>query len=445
MRRISVFLVLSCCAIAQQLRLPEAVKQATAKYPSVQVSLDQVAEAAAGVNLARLAYLPRAEMLGQVNRATTNNVFGLLLPQTVVSPISGPLLPTGASFTNVWGTAVGLMINWEPFDFGRREAEVAVAAAGKTRAEAAVARTELEVATATADAYLTALAAEQTVLSARAAVTRSQEFARLTEALVKADLRPGADLSRIQSEVLLAQAQVVRAEQSAATARATLAQFAGPGTPVNSFRALPPAAPPAGLAATHPVLREQQAAIDEIKSRQTVLDKSWYPRLNTQANVFGRGAGTNLNGPFPGGAAGLAPNTGNWALGATVTFPLLEYKTLRARRQVEQQRISRESSRQSLLERELAAALDRARIAVATARNLATITPRQLALLGQTLEQTTARYRAGLANLNEVTDTQRLLTQAEIDHALALLNVWRAELALAATQGDLNPFLSKVP
>jgi outer membrane protein TolC len=337
------------------------------------------------------------------------------------------------------------MINWEPFDFGRREAEVAVAAAGKTRAEAAVARTELEVATATADAYLTALAAEQTVLSARAAVTRSQELVRLTEALVQADLRPGADLSRIQSEVLLAQAQVVRAEQAAATARATLAQFAGPGTPVNSFRALPPAAPPAGLAATHPVIREQQAAIDEIKSRQTVLDKSWYPRLNTQANVFGRGAGTNLNGPFPGGAAGLTPNTGNWAIGATVTFPLLEYKTLRARRQVEQQRISRESSRQSLLERELAAALDRARIAVATARNLATITPRQVALLGQTLEQTTARYRAGLANLNEVTDTQRLLTQAEIDHALALLNVWRAELALAATQGDLNPFLSKVP
>ena len=62
-----MFLVLSCCAIAQELRLPDAVKQATAKYPSVQVSLDQVAEAAAGVNLARLAYLPRAEMLGQVN------------------------------------------------------------------------------------------------------------------------------------------------------------------------------------------------------------------------------------------------------------------------------------------------------------------------------------------------------------------------------------------
>jgi outer membrane protein len=443
----SILLLLTLCswALAQEISLPEAVKQATAKYPSVQVSLDQVSEAAAGINLARLAYLPRAEMLGQINRATANNVFGLLLPQTVVSPISGPLLPTGASFANVWGTAVGVMINWEPFDFGRRQSEVASAAASKTRAEAAVARTELEVATATADAYLTALAAQQTVLSAQAAVTRSQELVRLTEALVKADLRPGADLSRIQSEVLLAQAQVVRAEQTAATARATLVQFTGPATPIHSFRALPPATPPTGIATAHPLLREQQAAIDEIKSRQTVIDKSWYPRLNTQANVFGRGSGTNLEGPNPGGTAGLGPNTGNWAIGATVTFPLLEYKTLRARRQIEQQRIARESSRNALLERELAAALDRAQIAVATARSLAIITPQQVTLLRQTLDQTTARYRAGLANLTEVTDTQRLLTQSEIDHALAVLNVWRAELALAATQGDLAPFLSKVP
>ena len=161
--------------------------------------------------------------------------------------------------------------------------------------------------------------------------------------------------------------------------------------------------------------------------------------------MFGRGSGTNLNGPYPGGANGLGPTVGNWAVGATVTFPLLEYKTLRARRQLEDQRIGRESSRKALLERELAAALERAQVAVSGARSLALITPQQVALLQQTLAQITARYRAGLANLTEVTDTQRLLTQTEIDDALAILNVWRAELALAATQGDLAPFLSKVP
>jgi len=42
-----------------------------------------------------------------------------------------------------------------------------------------------------------------------------------------------------------------------------------------------------------------------------------------------------------------------------------------------------------------------------------------------------------------VADAERLLTQAEIDDALAKLNVWRALLAMAAAQGDLGAFLQQ--
>ena len=56
-----------------------------------------------------------------------------------------------------------------------------------------------------------------------------------------------------------------------------------------------------------------------------------------------------------------------------------------------------------------------------------------------------ARYRAGLGTLLAVADAQRQLTQAEIDAALARLSVWRAELAVAYTQGDLEPFLARLP
>src|SRR5437899_11013987 len=98
-----------------QLTLEQAVSQATAKYPAVQVSLERVSAAAAGINLARTGYLPRADFLGQLNRATHNNVFGLMLPQPlpVISAISGPVLRTN-SLDNVWGTAVGALVSWEP-------------------------------------------------------------------------------------------------------------------------------------------------------------------------------------------------------------------------------------------------------------------------------------------------------------------------------------------
>src|SRR5271157_2645660 len=99
-----------------QLTLEQAVEQAMTKYPAVRASLEQVSAAAAGVNLARTSYLPRADFMGQMNRATHNNVFGMLLAPSIISPISGPVLRTN-SLDTVWGSVVGLLVSWEPFDF----------------------------------------------------------------------------------------------------------------------------------------------------------------------------------------------------------------------------------------------------------------------------------------------------------------------------------------
>src|SRR6266581_4983932 len=134
------------------LTLNQAVQQSVDTYPAVRGSLEQVSAAAAGINLARTAYLPRADFLGQVNRATHNNVFGLLFPQSVIPSISGPVLRTN-SLNSVWGSAVGTLVSWEPIDFGLRRANVETAEATRNRATAEVNVTKLQVATAAADAF----------------------------------------------------------------------------------------------------------------------------------------------------------------------------------------------------------------------------------------------------------------------------------------------------
>jgi len=112
MVKISCVLVVLALPSHAQLTLEQAVSQAITKYPSVQVSLERVSAAAAGINLARTSYLPRTDFLGQLNRGTHNNVFGLLLPQPlpVISAISGPVLRTN-SLDNVWGTALGSLVS----------------------------------------------------------------------------------------------------------------------------------------------------------------------------------------------------------------------------------------------------------------------------------------------------------------------------------------------
>jgi outer membrane protein len=101
--------------------LEEAVDFALKNYPAVRASLEQVNAARAGVGLARTNHLPRADMLWQANRASRNNILGLLLPQSVIPAVSGPVLST-TSGQGVWGSAEGLLFSWEPLDFGARRA-----------------------------------------------------------------------------------------------------------------------------------------------------------------------------------------------------------------------------------------------------------------------------------------------------------------------------------
>src|ERR1039457_5653306 len=241
----------------QPMTVGQAIQRALKNYPAIRVSQEQINAAAAGSRLARTAYLPHADALAQVNRGTRNNVFGMLLPQSTIPSMSGPVLGTN-NFGSAWGTAIGVLVSWEPFDFGLRRANLAVAGALEAESEAALKRTEYEIAVATADAFLTFAAAQAAVRAAQAGVDRAGVLLRTITAQVNAQLRPGADASRADAELAAARTQWIQAEQAADVARATLCQFVGmePGQVTldgSAVRQMPPEQEvPALDAAKHP-------------------------------------------------------------------------------------------------------------------------------------------------------------------------------------------------
>ena len=434
-------------ARAQSLTISQAVQQALDKYPAVRASLEQVSAAAAAINLARTSYLPRADFLGQVNRATRNNVFGLLFPQPVVPPISGPVLGTSAS--SVWGSALGALVSWEPFDFGQRRAGVQLAQSVRQSREAGADLTKFQVATAAADAFLTILAAQQTTVAAQASVDRAKALAEVTGALTNAELRPGADQSRARAELALAETQLIRAQEATGVAKASLAQLLGaPPSEIvlenGQLLQAPPAEPnPTNDLTHHPLAIEQNAIVGEVKARERILDRSYFPTFHLQGATFGRGTGARTDGSVTGGANGLGPNAGNWALGLTVYFPAFDLPALHARQQIELHQERSETARYEKLLQDLNGELEKDRAQLEGARRVAQQTPVQLDAAHAAEQQATARYRAGLGTIVEVAEAQRLLTQAEIDDSLAKLSIWRALLAVAVSQGDLQPFLSQ--
>src|SRR5690348_6634456 len=74
--------------IPEQMTLEQAIQYAADHYPTVRAALEQVNVSAASIDVARSAYLPRLDALWQSNRATTNNVFGQVLPQSVIPAMS---------------------------------------------------------------------------------------------------------------------------------------------------------------------------------------------------------------------------------------------------------------------------------------------------------------------------------------------------------------------
>src|ERR1039458_490161 len=163
LRRLGIIFLASAGVWAQEpvsMNVAQAVESALRNYPSIRVSQEQINAAAAGIQLARTAYLPRVDAMAQVNRATRNNVFGLLMPQGVIPSMSGPVLGTN-NLGTVWGSAIGTLVTWEPFDFGLRKASVTAATAARAQQEAALKRTQFDVAVAAADAYVTLIAAQE--------------------------------------------------------------------------------------------------------------------------------------------------------------------------------------------------------------------------------------------------------------------------------------------
>lgn len=443
-------LILSSFLQAQTTQPPltigDVVARAGANYPSVRVSQEQLAAAAAGIQLARTTYLPRIDALAQVNRATRNNIFGLTFPQSVLPSLSGPVLGTN-NLTNVWGSAIGVTVAWEPFDFGLRDASVAVSEAAKKRAEAAVRRTQFEVKTLAADAYLTLLAAEETVKAAQASLDRASAIEKSVDAVVRAELRPGADLSRAVAERALAETQLIQARQSVDVARAALSQLTGLPAEQLRISGLPGSSTAAGDAAasgSHPLALEQAAAIDEVKSREKVLDRAYFPKFNLQGTTYARGSGANVDGTTGGAFSGFGPNIQNWAVGFTVTFPIFDFASLRAKKQVESHNERVEAAKYDQILTELNGQVARAKAVLNGARQVARNTPVQRKAARDGEQQATARYKAGLTGIVEVAEAERLLTQTEIDDALAQLAIRRAELAVAVAAGDLDSFLASV-
>jgi outer membrane protein len=419
------------------LTLGEAIGFAGSHYPAVEAAAFDRRAAEARIAEARAAYFPQVNLIAQINRATFNNITGVLLPQSVIPSISGP--PFASTSATGWNSGVGVLAVWRPFDFGERGARVEAAreaAAGTRYTEAA---TRLEIELATAKAYLNVVAAQSLRQTAQANVERLRAFAVSARALVDNKLRAGVELGQAEAAVAMAQVGLSSADRNLEAQRATLERLIGRPLPAGllSIPAGRPVVLTAGVGDEHPLAKRQQARVDERAADLRAVSRSYAPEVSIVGSASARGSGRANNGAFLGGSEGLTPDVGNWALGVQLSFPIGSYPAVRARQQAQRASLEAERRRYSETLANLEERRRQARAEVDAAEAILGIVPASLAAARAVEEQQRARFRSGLVSAVEVTAATAALAQAESENAIAAVNLWRAAAELDAAQGDL--------
>ena len=111
------------------------------------------------------------------------------------------------SATSVFGSAVGLLVDWEPFDFGLRKSRADLAQSIREACRPDV-RNTIRSRFGRGRLLPDDPGGQETVKAARPASARSQVMLTTVEALVLAALRPGVDAAVARAEFAAAQTQV---------------------------------------------------------------------------------------------------------------------------------------------------------------------------------------------------------------------------------------------
>jgi len=119
--------------------------------------------------------------------------------------------------------AVGVAVQWNPFDGGLTKGRVVQAQANTVSAQAQLDAIRLNVVSDVSQAYLNLRTAEQRVVTAQAEVTNAQEGVRLAEGRYRAGIGVFLDVLDAQTALTTAQSNQVNALASVNQARAALA------------------------------------------------------------------------------------------------------------------------------------------------------------------------------------------------------------------------------
>lgn len=413
--------------------LDEALQRAGTGHPLVKAAKTRVAALEAEEKVASAAWLPRVGVMAQAVVSTSNNSTTTFIGSPAVDlPRIGatPLSPT-ADWAPAASTLVAVGVRQQVYDFGRTTAELEAARASTGVEQARVGQSTVEVRVGVIQAWYAVKAAREVLASSERSFERVRALRDFVKANVDAKLRAPVELTRAEVELQRSDVARVRAEAQLAIAQRQLAAAVGLEGALDAAGdgRLPSGSPALeallDAASRDGRLQEAEARTRAASAQAEAVAAAWRPSLGATAALSGRAGGATPNaGEVPVGA-GWLPVIPNWDVGVLLSWQALDPVAF-ARTDAARARAQAASAELELVrQQELAVASSAWLEAQVATRALPML---QVALQGAVAnqQQAEARFRLGLATQLELTEAERLRTEAESQLALGELSVARA-------------------
>lgn len=432
----------------------EAVAVALRNYPVINQKLFKLRAAKANVTLAKTQYLPNLNVDIQESGVTGNRIASVVMNNVsgfdTVPVDSGPS-SNHQTFRPYLNNLQGLNLNWLMIDYGLRKANDKFAYADASTARADLNLTKLDVAFAAANAFLDAVAAKQLIHSTTAALEHMEAANLRARTLVSQGIRPGVDTADWQYEVAKARIALIKAEKDARLSYVELAEKMGVAAQDIDIVSDPLIRRPMEVRpfgpfnlGSHPLALMKNAEVFRWRAKQNVLDKAYRPHLWLNSSIWGRGGAENTANPIRAVGNGMLPQVFNYMVGVSYSFPFLEYFPLKAQKDMARSNELAAKADYDLAMQILEKKDARARILLQQTSKVASETPKLVEAAQVRETMVFKRYSTGLTNMVSLAEAEKALVEAQVEDAMAQVEVWRSILALAYIQGDLRPFMQLV-
>jgi outer membrane protein TolC len=429
-----------------RLTLLQDIQRGEKNYPLLKSKSYEVDASRKNIDLNKNSFVPNLDFSYQANLATANNITGMFYPPDMI-PMTGPVFSSN-NYNPGFGTAASLFLNWQPYTFGQRSAQIKVSKAGL---QAKVADWENEIFKHTINVistYLDVLLATELVRVNAQNVERTSFDLKQSRVLAITGLRPGVDTALFLSELAKAKIDLLNSRKFLLTQQILLSELLVSDssfalTDTLFFTKLPSVTITKEISTyQHPLLKFSQSELDLSKSRENLLKRSWVPKLEIWGTGFARGSGIYPDGMIK-AADGWGFSRYNYALGFQLVFPILHYSEVRL--QKGQKNFIIQSGEELLKHTSLQLSKQQAigDANLLNALEVARETPTQFESAEYAFRALQIRYNTGLVNFADLIQAQYGLVRAETELKKSYWEAWKALLFKTAVTGDLNLFLNE--